>query len=73
MSTTPNYLKRNNPLMQELWAVKAQINAEANYSVDEIVRRMREKYPQTATGELRNQIVVCEDLVNNPVPTQRSS
>ena len=73
MSTTPDYLKRNNPLMQELWAVKAQINAEANYSVDEIVRRMREKYPQTASGELRNQIVVREDLANNSVPTQCGS
>lgn len=59
--------------MQELWAVKAQINAEANYSVDEIVRRMREKYPQTATGELRNQIVVGEDVANKSMLTQQRS
>ena len=44
-STTAN-LVQNDPLMQELWAIKAQINAEANYSVEEIVRRMRIKYPQ---------------------------
>ena len=42
---------RNDPIMQELWAVKAQINREANYSVDEIVRRMRIAYPQAASIE----------------------
>lgn len=40
------YRAKNDPIMQELWAIKAQINKEANYSVDEIVRRMQEKYPQ---------------------------
>ena len=48
-STTAN-LVQNDPLMQELWAIKAQINAEANYSVEEIVRRMRAKYPNAATN-----------------------
>ena len=45
MNLNAQYLPQNDPIMQELWAVKAKINAEAHYSVDEIVRRMREKYP----------------------------
>ena len=28
------------PILQELWAVKAHINAQANYSVAEIVKRL---------------------------------
>ena len=28
------------PILQELWAVKARINEQANYSVAEIVKRL---------------------------------
>jgi hypothetical protein len=45
MNLNAKYLSKNDPIMQELWAVKAQINKEAGYSLDEIVRRMLEKYP----------------------------
>ena len=31
---------RRDPILQELWAVKARINAQANYSVAEIVKRL---------------------------------
>ena len=29
------------PILQELWAVKARINEQANYSVAEIVKRLQ--------------------------------
>jgi hypothetical protein len=49
MQKVREYSIRQNPIMQELWAVKAKINADANYSVAEIARRMREKYPRVQT------------------------
>jgi hypothetical protein len=49
MNLNAEYLPKNDPIMQELWAVKAQINKEAGYSVDEIVRRMLQKYPPPQT------------------------
>ena len=36
----------NDPVLQELWAVKANLNARANYSVDELVRRLQEQRPR---------------------------
>jgi hypothetical protein len=36
----------NDPVLQELWAVKAQLNKQANYSVAEIVRRLNEQGPR---------------------------
>lgn len=50
MNLNAEYLSKNDPIMQELWAVKAQINKEAGYSVDEIVRRLLEKYPLQQAG-----------------------
>ena len=38
--------RSNDPVMQELWAVKANLNAQANYSVDELVRRLQEQRPR---------------------------
>ena len=34
------------PILQELWNIKAQLNAQANYSVEEIVRRLSERQTQ---------------------------
>ena len=31
------------PILQELWRIKAQINAQANYSIEEIVRRLNDR------------------------------
>lgn len=31
---------RHDPILQELWAVKARINAQSHYSVAEIVKRL---------------------------------
>jgi hypothetical protein len=50
MDMNAEHLMRNDPIMQELWAAKAAINKEANYSIDEIVRRIREKYPPGSIG-----------------------
>jgi hypothetical protein len=36
----------NDPVLQELWAIKAQLNKQANYSVAEIVRRLHEQRPR---------------------------
>jgi hypothetical protein len=44
---------RNDPILQELWAVKAQINAKANYSVAAIVQRLHQQRDHLA--ELRRQ------------------
>ncbi|MGB4115343.1 MAG: hypothetical protein WBK51_02215 [Polaromonas sp.] len=35
------------PILQELWRIKAQLNAQANYSIDEIVRRLKERKAQS--------------------------
>lgn len=35
------------PILQELWRIKAQLNAQANYSIDEIVRRLKEQKTQS--------------------------
>ena len=31
------------PILQALWRVKVQLNAQANYSIEEIVRRLNER------------------------------
>ena len=37
------FTSRQDPVLQELWAVKARINQQANYSVAEIVKRLMNK------------------------------
>ena len=34
------------PILQELWHIKAQLNAQAHYSVEEIVLRLKERQTQ---------------------------
>ena len=36
----------NDLVLQELWAVKANLNAQAHFSVDELVRRLHEQQPR---------------------------
>ena len=38
---TPTRLGRNDPTLQELWAVKAAMNAAAGHQVDKIIERTR--------------------------------
>ncbi len=35
------------PILQDLWRIKAQLNAHANYSIEEIVRRLNERKTQS--------------------------
>lgn len=56
--TEDNKLNRLNDLvLQELWAVKANLNAQAHYSVDELVRRLQEQQPRLLG--LREQITAA--------------
>jgi hypothetical protein len=64
MDKNAEHLNRNDPIMQELWAIKAAINKEANYSVAEIARRLREQYPSGDIGV---------DIKIRPEPVERSS
>jgi hypothetical protein len=57
------HLTRNDPVMQELWAAKAAINKEANYSVSELVRRLHEKYP---TGNMGTNTETVPDPKEKP-------
>lgn len=41
-TTSVKSTKRIDPILQELYDVKAQLNAEADYSVAKIVKRARE-------------------------------
>jgi hypothetical protein len=31
------------PILQELWSIKAQLNAQAHYNIEEIVQRLKER------------------------------
>ena len=56
--TEDNKLNRLNDLvLQELWTVKANLNAQAHYSVDELVRRLQEQQPRLLG--LREQITAA--------------
>ena len=39
------------PILQELWRVKAQLNAQASYNIDEIVRRLNERKAQSKLAD----------------------
>jgi hypothetical protein len=47
---TSNVMGKHDPVLQELWAIKAQLNAEAGYSVHELVRRAVEGERQRKLG-----------------------
>jgi hypothetical protein len=34
------------PILQELWSVKAQLNSQANYNIEEIIRRLKQRRKQ---------------------------
>lgn len=52
MDTTRSNLVEHDPILEELWAIKSQINSDANYSVDEIIRRLKIKYPNQVEAEV---------------------
>jgi hypothetical protein len=46
VTLTSNVIGKHDPVLQELWAIKAQLNAEAGYSVHELVKRAVESEQQ---------------------------
>jgi hypothetical protein len=50
LTLSGEHLMRDDPIMQELWAIKAAINKEANYSVDELAKHLLKKYPSGTVG-----------------------
>ena len=52
----PTRLGRNDPLLQELWAIKAAMNAEAGYSVKTRAAQSREFDPESTLARLRQQV-----------------
>ncbi|MDP2827305.1 MAG: hypothetical protein Q8O37_01730 [Sulfuricellaceae bacterium] len=49
-------LGRSDPLLQELWAVKAAMNAEAGYSIEKRAERARQFDLESTIARLRQQI-----------------
>jgi hypothetical protein len=47
-------LGQHDPLLQELWAIKAQINKDAQYSVDIRFKQLQEINWQVARSRLKN-------------------
>ena len=44
---TADLIGARDPILQELWRIKALLNAQANYSVEEIVRRLNARKTQS--------------------------
>lgn len=51
----PSRLGRGDPLLQELWAVKAAMNAEAGYSVEKRAAQSRAFDLEATLSRLRHQ------------------
>lgn len=49
-------LGRNDPILQELWAVKAALNAEAGYSIDKIIERTRRFDLEATIARLKREV-----------------
>lgn len=48
-------LGRNDPLLQELWAVKATMNAESGYSIQKLAEQARQFDLEATLARLRQQ------------------
>ncbi|MCK9388861.1 MAG: hypothetical protein M0Q22_10795 [Sulfuritalea sp.] len=51
----PARLGRADPLLQELWAIKAVLNAQAGYSVKKLAEQARQFDVDVALARLRQQ------------------
>ena len=49
-------LGRNDPILQELWAVKAAMNAAADYQVDKIIERTRHFDLEATIARLKREV-----------------
>lgn len=56
-SATPKRarLGREDPILQELWAVKAALNAEAGYSIEKLAERARNFDLKATIARLKEQ------------------
>lgn len=45
-ATAAEVLGLHDPILQELWATKAKINADAHYSIEEIAQRVQARQPE---------------------------
>ena len=48
-------LGRNDPLLQELWAIKATMNAESGYSIQKLADQARQFNLEATLANLQNQ------------------
>jgi len=49
-------LGRNDPILQELWAVKAALNAEAGHSIDKLVERANSFDLEATIARLKREV-----------------
>jgi len=49
-------LGRNDPILQELWAVKAAMNSEADYQVNKIIERTRRFDLEATIARLKREV-----------------
>jgi hypothetical protein len=49
-------LGRNDPILQELWAVKAAMNAEANYSITKLAEQARQFDLEATIARLKREV-----------------
>jgi len=52
----PIRLGRKDPILQELWAVKATINAEADYSIAKLAERTRQFDLDATIARLKREV-----------------
>ncbi|MBK6999120.1 MAG: hypothetical protein IPH35_03805 [Rhodoferax sp.] len=49
-------LGRHDPILQELWAVKAALNAEAGYSIDKLIERANSFDLEATIARLKREV-----------------
>lgn len=52
----PARLGREDPILQELWAVKAALNAEAGYSIERLAERTRRFDLEATIARLKREV-----------------
>jgi len=66
--TTPKRVRlgREDPVLQELWAVKAALNAEASYSIEKLTERARNFDMKATVARLQSQVDYGEKAIICP-------
>jgi len=55
LAEVPSRLGRNDPLLQELWATKAAMNAASGYSIEKLAQQARAFDLEVTLARLRKQ------------------